>query len=74
MKIKNEIWECRWCDWKGPTHKLDKFGVHECCPECRSIDVNPLKKPNPKDYGLNDVGYFQDCRDYDLSQTSSPIV
>ncbi len=45
METENETWECKWCDWKGPTHELDKFGVHECCPKCRSMDVNPIKKP-----------------------------
>ncbi len=66
MKTQNETWECKWCDWKGPTHELNKFGVHECCPNCRSIDVNLIKRPDPKDYGLNDVDYFQDCRDYEI--------
>ena len=62
-KSKNEQWHCKWCDWTGPGFEL--IGVHECCPKCRSMDVDILKKPDPKDYGLNDVGYFQDCKDYE---------
>ena len=66
-KIKPKIYKCKWCDWAGPEHELDKFGAHhECCPKCRSIDVNILKKPNPKDYGLNDVAYYQACKDYKI--------
>ena len=45
METENELWECKWCDWTGHGFELDEFGVHECCPQCRSIDVNIIKRP-----------------------------
>ncbi len=68
MKTQNKKWCCPHCNWTGPKFELNKLGVHECCPECMSMDVDILKKPNPEDYGLNDVDYFQDCKDYEMAK------
>jgi hypothetical protein len=39
------IYQCKWCDEIWPKHEIEKFGVHECCPNCMSIDLGIITKP-----------------------------
>ncbi len=59
------IYQCEWCDKIWIEDEIEKFGVHECCPNCRSIDLKIHEEPNLENYGLDDVKYFQACKDFE---------